>query len=86
VWLAWLTCAARQAAASSLIHGHLLYFMDIWYIFPHFWYIASKKSGNPGTHIRQLFEVGDNVARKVKRLFFIHSIHQFHLIISEAIN
>jgi hypothetical protein len=42
----------------GMFYGHLVYFMDIWYIcwsfgiiFP-FWYVVTRKSGNPALHRR----------------------------------
>jgi hypothetical protein len=28
-------------------HGHLVYFVVLWYIFPHFGILCQEKSGNP---------------------------------------
>jgi hypothetical protein len=32
----------------GLFYGHLVYFMVIWYIFPHLGILHQGKSGNPG--------------------------------------
>jgi hypothetical protein len=32
----------------EIFFGHLVYFVVIWYIFPHFGILYQEKSGNPG--------------------------------------
>jgi hypothetical protein len=33
----------------KIFYGHLVYFVVIWYIFPHFGILYQEKSGNPGS-------------------------------------
>jgi hypothetical protein len=34
----------------EIFNGHLVYFVVIWYIFPHFGILDQEKSGNPAIH------------------------------------
>jgi hypothetical protein len=45
----------------EIFYGHLVYFVVIWYIFPHFGILDQEKSGNPGCQVKKWdshYEVG----------------------------
>jgi hypothetical protein len=35
----------------GIMYGHLVYFVDSWYIFPHFGMMYQEKSANPEVHM-----------------------------------
>jgi hypothetical protein len=57
----------------DIFHGHLVYFVVIWYILPRFGISYREKSGNPARVGNSLFFVADRNDQKVADWSFVKS-------------